>query len=543
MSIRSRGYCIAICGLLGLAVLLPGQARNCNPDPAASEIIFQVVNQNNQGLARIRVTGVVRNIGNCRSDAPGGLVAELWEQPRNGRFLKVARRQQASLMPGADFRVNWEKDFNRANPGIARYRLVVRYLPANLTADQLRRADINLNNNTKEVTATRLYSLIVDNRRYLALVAGDGQKEPLTGDSPQGNHGIGTAKFAPLKVRLTDCDGQGVRGARVDFGAGTSMQMSVSLAPAGYGNAVTTTDSNGYATLNQLQGKSAHAYYATGRFRVNVTSDHAEAKNFFLEVLPNPAYTQPAGTASLTILEGDNQSVPRSNTASGIPRAVFNPLKVMAKDGGGRPISGATVVFTGTGPAGMAVQLEPSGSSKSTLKTDAAGIAVLNRLSGKSVHAYYADGSFQVGAVSGTARATFHLEVPAQAANLTDRYTLTIVRGDNQRKPLEGDTPVSQGYAGRARFADLVVRLTGAGGAPIANAEIGFLPRSSLAVQMRPGGGGGITVRTGPQGYAHANLMSGYSLHAYYGTGAVTVNVSADRATPVVFHLTVLPHQ
>jgi hypothetical protein len=216
-------------------------------------------------------------------------------------------------------------------------------------------------------------------------VSGNNQTQPLAGMAL----GTPTAVFAPLSVTLTDNIGNPLAGKQINWSVGNRpIAMTVALAP-GSGSATSTTDANGVATLNQMQGSSAWVSHAAGAFNI-VASSGSASVTFNLTVGGSPSL-------STTIVAGNNQSVARTGTQDPGGDANFAPLQVKVLNSNGTPASGVNVGFqVGSTPSGMACDLNPDGAKSTVVTTDANGIATLNRLYGVSVVCYYASGPFTV---------------------------------------------------------------------------------------------------------------------------------------------------
>jgi hypothetical protein len=239
----------------------------------------------------------------------------------------------------------------------------------------------------------------------LKIVSGDKQSAQRTGTELPG----GVATFGPLTVQVTDPAGKPLSGVRVSFICKQPAAMACQFTPAGGGGVTLTTDAAGNATLNQMGGKSARAYYASGKMPIVVSGDNTNQVTFDLTVLDAPPPPAPIAGATMTVVSGNGQKVPRTNTASGIAIAAFGPLQVAVKDSAGKPLPGVQITWSCAAPAQMACQTEPSGARPTLTTTDANGVATLNKMGGKSVSIYYADGPFTITASHGAAKAAFQL--------------------------------------------------------------------------------------------------------------------------------------
>jgi hypothetical protein len=184
--------------------------------------------------------------------------------------------------------------------------------------------------------------------------------------------------------------------------------MAVQINPDCSDTATVTTDSDGIATLNRMLGYSVYCYYAEGDFNITASIANGAQVTFSLNVAPTPP-TPPLSNVTLTVLSGDLQHEARIGGT-----AKFKPLKVKIVDSNGNPVSNASVNFSpGNHPAGMAVQVHPSGATPATVITGSDGTATLNYMPDNTgVWCYYDMGQCSViASVSGGSQVTFTLYV------------------------------------------------------------------------------------------------------------------------------------
>jgi hypothetical protein len=249
---------------------------------------------------------------------------------------------------------------------------------------------------------------MVHAENVLSIVSGDKQTAQRLGDEAGGY-----ANFEALSVVVKDQAGKPVPNVSVKFdgGSGIPSEMAYQFNDRGDHSISLTSDEKGVVVLKKLSGgKSVLAYYATGKLPIAVTAEDCNQVVFDLTVTDPPAIPAIAG-ATMEITAGDNQKVKRD---TGDPAtAYFKPLQVTIKDSAGKPLGGVKVLFKsgGSKAAGMAVQLEPGGSSDAIVTTAEDGVATLKRMMGNSVDAYYADGPFTILASYGTAEVKFKLTV------------------------------------------------------------------------------------------------------------------------------------
>lgn len=143
--------------------------RNC-PDPAAHELKFQIVRRDTQFKGRIRVTGVVKNVGGkpfiC---GPNQAKAYLYELPpgvpaataTGGRI--VAQREIRNLPAGAFIQLTYERDWNSSSPSEGEfpnsYRLLITYDPDIYQDANKANDDCNQGNNKKSRSGTEINDL------------------------------------------------------------------------------------------------------------------------------------------------------------------------------------------------------------------------------------------------------------------------------------------------------------------------------------------------------------------------------------------------
>jgi hypothetical protein len=144
--------------------------RNC-PDPAAVEIRFRIVRRYSQFRGRIRITGVVKNIGGKAFIAgPNKAKAYLYQEPpgvpcanATGGTI-VAQREIRNLAPGATLLVSWERDWNSSSPSEGEfpscYRLLITYDPDIYMDASKDNDDCNQNNNKKDRSGTEINAML-----------------------------------------------------------------------------------------------------------------------------------------------------------------------------------------------------------------------------------------------------------------------------------------------------------------------------------------------------------------------------------------------
>jgi|GEM_PF-1113142 len=241
----------------------------------------------------------------------------------------------------------------------------------------------------------------------VAVLGGDDQSVPRTGTNAGG-----TATFAPLSVSVKDSHGQLAPGVLVEWASHSPPAMAAQLGPSGTSSVKVASDASGVSTLAEMPGgASVLCYYAQGPFTVTAGLHGGGSTTFNLTVAASAAPPSYPG-AMVKIVSGDGQTEPRK-PEPGIDggTASFAPLVVLIRDKNGNAMAGVDVEFTPSrnngGPYG---EVDPSGVSPGVVKTDANGVATLNKLpGGYGVQFYYGTGPWTVTAsVRGGGSAVIH---------------------------------------------------------------------------------------------------------------------------------------
>jgi hypothetical protein len=140
------------CHCLGLTdVHAQTRRRLSGPDPVALRIDFDILSRTGRYTGRVRITGVVRNLG----DAPSGRGAALLSQ---GGTI-VARQFFPRLAGGEQVTVSYDRNWDASSPREGRspptYRLWIVYEPDTPTG-----GDVNLSNNDKTRNGTGINALL-----------------------------------------------------------------------------------------------------------------------------------------------------------------------------------------------------------------------------------------------------------------------------------------------------------------------------------------------------------------------------------------------
>lgn len=136
-------------------------------DPAATEIRFEIVRRDSQFTGRIRITGVVKNIGNkAFQSGPNQAAAYLYQLPpgaTSGGTL-VAQQPFTDLAVGNALNVSWERDWNSSSPNEGEfpnsYRLLIVYDPDIYMDANKENDDCNGNNNQKDRNGSEINDML-----------------------------------------------------------------------------------------------------------------------------------------------------------------------------------------------------------------------------------------------------------------------------------------------------------------------------------------------------------------------------------------------
>jgi len=152
-------------------VIKPGTLTRACPDPAAHEIQFRIVRRDSQFKGRIRITGIVKNIGGRAFIAgPNQAKAYLYQLPAGVPCANatggtiVAQRAITNLGPGATLTLSWERDWNSSSPSEGEfpscYRLLITYDPDIYMDASKDNDDCNQNNNKKDRSGTEINDML-----------------------------------------------------------------------------------------------------------------------------------------------------------------------------------------------------------------------------------------------------------------------------------------------------------------------------------------------------------------------------------------------
>ncbi|MEO8035557.1 MAG: hypothetical protein ABI837_14065 [Acidobacteriota bacterium] len=138
-------------------------------DPAAAEIRFEIVRRETQFRGRVRITGVVKNIGNTAFSCNGGAMqasAHLYELPTaatSGGTLR-AHTDFSSLAVNDTVTVSYERDWDSSSPSEGEfspsYKLIIVYDPDILLDSNTANDDCNNRNNNKSRSGSEINAML-----------------------------------------------------------------------------------------------------------------------------------------------------------------------------------------------------------------------------------------------------------------------------------------------------------------------------------------------------------------------------------------------
>ncbi len=300
-----------------------------------------------------------------------------------------------------------------------------------------------------------------------------------TGGTPQ-SAAIATAFPQPLQTTVTDASGNPVTGVTVNFaapGSGASATLSPSSA---------VTDASGHASV------TATANITAGNYVVTATAAGVSSSASF--ALTNT----PSGGSQISFIQQP------TNAPAGA--AITPAVVVRLLDGGGNPVSGASVTMS---LAGGAAAL----GGTLTVNTGADGQATFSDLS------ITKSGTYQLVATSGN------------ASNVSAAFTIRATTSSGLILVYSGNGQTAA--AGTLYSAPLQALVEDLYQNPIGGASVTFTaPANGASVTF----GGSATVTTDAHGIATSPAMTANSV-----TGDFQVSAAVAGAAPVLFNLTNLP--
>ena len=138
-------------------------------DPAASEVRFEIVRRDTQFRGRVRITGVVKNVGTAPFTCNAGSMqasAHLYEVPAGATSGGTLRGHTdfAALPVAGSVVVSYERDWDSSSPSEGEfppsYRLMVVYDPDITLDGNPANDDCKMNNNDKSRSGTEINALL-----------------------------------------------------------------------------------------------------------------------------------------------------------------------------------------------------------------------------------------------------------------------------------------------------------------------------------------------------------------------------------------------
>ena len=138
-------------------------------DPAAVEIRFEIVRRDTQFRGRVRITGVVKNVGNTPFSCNPGTSqasAHLYELPAGATSGGVLRAHTdfSALAVNSTVIVSYERDWDSSSPAEGEfapsYKLMIVYDPDILLDSNTANDDCNVNNNSKPRSGTEINAML-----------------------------------------------------------------------------------------------------------------------------------------------------------------------------------------------------------------------------------------------------------------------------------------------------------------------------------------------------------------------------------------------
>ena len=152
-------------------VIKPGTLATLCTDPAAQEIRFEIAQRYTQFRGRIRITGVVKNIGGKAFIAgPDQAKAYLYQMPAGVPCANatggtmIAQKAIVNLAAGATSELSWERDWDSSSPSEGEfpscYRLFITYDPDIYMDASKDNDDCNQNNNKIDRSGTEINDML-----------------------------------------------------------------------------------------------------------------------------------------------------------------------------------------------------------------------------------------------------------------------------------------------------------------------------------------------------------------------------------------------
>lgn len=146
-----------------LKQIKPIPQQKC-PDPAVQRIDFTIVSKTSQFSGKVRITGVVKNVGlEPYISGPNQQEILLYEGPMGATSRVVARKKFQNLNPGQEVTVVYERNWDSASPSEGEfppsYKVIIVYDPDIRMDSNPKNDDCNMNNNQKERSGADINAL------------------------------------------------------------------------------------------------------------------------------------------------------------------------------------------------------------------------------------------------------------------------------------------------------------------------------------------------------------------------------------------------
>lgn len=135
------------------------------PDLKADRVMFEILSKSSQWAGRVRITGVVRNVGERYESAAGQQTANLYEVQLGGSVpaSPQAARAFTNVVPGGELTVTYERDWNSSSPAEGEfppsYRLQILFDPDIQLDDNDCNDDQNPSNDVLTVSGSAINDL------------------------------------------------------------------------------------------------------------------------------------------------------------------------------------------------------------------------------------------------------------------------------------------------------------------------------------------------------------------------------------------------
>ena len=340
----------------------------------------------------------------------------------------------------------------------------------------------------------------------IKVIGGANQKSQLKGESPKG----GIAKFGKITIQILKGN-KPVKGEKVYFDCKKPRNVSCQI--GSNTTYVGKTNSKGIAKT-----PSFRVYYGSGKMSINVSAKGAKSVSIPFTVAKKAPPPKALAGSKMTIVSGNNQTKARERTgASKTTFAYFKPLVVKVTNKG-KPVNRARITFKCKRPRGMACQF------KEVVFTNKKGIA------SSTGRTYYADGKATITAAYGKSKVQFNLVTGGNRnSSSSAASTIKVIGGANQKSQLKGESP----KGGIAKFGKITIQIL-KGNKPVKGEKVYFDCKKPRNVSCQIGSNTTYVGKTNSKGIAKTP-----SFRVYYGSGKMSINVSAKGAKSVSIPFTV----